>query len=446
MLVAAGRDSPVSPWRPILFRFEGGGDEGAWTDFLSSLSGTPTWIVSDRDKAIVNAVDALWPQAIHYYSHYHLQKNARGALAKDKKLKAKDRRHLNASLDFAFGSLRSYSQLTQDAMAAGATELLGWLRAARSTHRRQLIKQVGYESYPKSAAQAEAYIRGIKAAIYERRHYFTNVDRLNRLLGLIRIKIDGKATADEFARRIRAWVVARGGRVNADWWESMDSWEVRSLDLAIEEAEVRRKGTQAVRQAPLKAARYRRNQAAYDRQRAALGLPPRPRGLPRPIKLHKSVAGLHVSDFPWLMLEWHPTRNAGIDPATVEAGTGKDLWWKCEAGPDHEWQAQVRSRTLRGVRCPFCTGRRIAVSDSFATTHPDIAAEWHPTKNGEKTPEHFTFGSHFEAWWQCPIYKTHLYRARISSRTSMLSGCRKCADLRRRNKKPRRLQESQPAA
>jgi hypothetical protein len=82
---------------------------------------------------------------------------------------------------------------------------------------------------------------------------------------------------------------------------------------------------------------------------------------------------------------------------------------------------------------------------SFQSTHPDIAGEWHPTRNGAKTPLDFTFGSHFEAWWQCPDYKTHVYQARISSRTSMMSGCQKCAGLKRR-KKPRRLSGAKTAA
>lgn len=446
VLVAVGKDRPEQKWRPLLIRFEGGGDEGAWTDFLGSLSGQPEWVVSDRGTAIENGVANVWPQAIHYFSHYHLQKNARDWLAKDKNVKAKDRRTLDSSIDFAFGSLRSYTRLQQEAVAVGAANLDLWLRGTRPLHRKQLIKQIGYPGFPKSAGPTESGIETLKAAIYARRHNFTNVDRLNKLLGLIRRRMEHTDQIERYSSIIRDWLMAHDGRVNADWWEAMDSWTVRSLDLAIEEAEVRRKGIQAVRQAPAKAARYRRNLAAYDQERTALGLPPRPRGLPRPIKLHKSVAGLHVSDFPWLMAEWHPTRNAGIDPATVEAGTGKSLWWKCDAAPDHEWPAQVRSRTLRGVRCPFCTGRRVAVSDSFASTHPDIAVEWHPTRNRDKRPERFTFGSHFEAWWQCPTYKTHVYQARISSRTSMMSGCRKCSDLRRRKKKPRRLRAQRPAA
>lgn len=121
------------------------------------------------------------------------------------------------------------------------------------------------------------------------------------------------------------------------------------------------------------------------------------------------------------------------------------VWWKCHQGPDHEWAAIVRSRTIRGVRCPFCTHRLLAVSESFASTHPDIAVEWHPTRNRDKRPEHFTFGSHFEAWWQCPIYKTHVYQARISSRTSMLSGCRRCGNMKRRKKGPARIAQARAA-
>ncbi|HEY5181421.1 MAG TPA: zinc-ribbon domain-containing protein [Dermatophilaceae bacterium] len=71
---------------------------------------------------------------------------------------------------------------------------------------------------------------------------------------------------------------------------------------------------------------------------------------------------------------------------TPSAGTGNYAWWKCDRGPDHEWQAQVRSRTIRGTTCPFCAHRKVARSDSVAVTHPDVAATWHPTRIGAKTP------------------------------------------------------------
>jgi len=113
------------------------------------------------------------------------------------------------------------------------------------------------------------------------------------------------------------------------------------------------------------------------------------------------------------------------------------VWWKCDRGPDHEWQAQVRSRTIRGVRCPFCTHRRVAISQSIAVTHAEVSAQWHPTKNGDRSPEMFTFGSHHEAWWQCPDYKTHVWQAHIASRTVMLAGCPACARLAGKGSRPK---------
>jgi hypothetical protein len=450
VLVAAGADKPIgdAPMRPLLFRFAGGGDEGAWIEFLRSFDSEPVWVVSDRDKAIENAVAEVWPNAIHYFSHWHLADNAKSALKTDKRLKPKVRAALEARLEPSiFASLRRYDDLTLAAMAAGAQELLAWLRIARPLHRQLAKLRVGRDRYPKSAGAAEAFIRQIKAAIYDRRHGFTNVDRLNKLLGLIRARLAGLDDYDTAARLLQEWLTNRGGRVEADWKATMDSWKVRSLDVAIAEAEERRKSTQITRQAPNRAALYRRYQAEYEARRRELGLPPSPRGIPRPIKAKGSVAGKTVADFPWLVHEWHPTKNAPLTPADVPAGSGDHLWWKCPRAPDHEWEAQVRSRTIRGVRCPFCTHRKLARSESFAETHPDIAAEWHPTRNGLNRPEHYTFGSHHEAWWQCPTYKTHVYQARISSRTSMRSGCQKCGGLKRRKKVPRRLQPGQsPAA
>lgn len=149
------------------------------------------------------------------------------------------------------------------------------------------------------------------------------------------------------------------------------------------------------------------------------------------VRAQGSVAGKTIADFGWLVAEFHETRNGDREPRDFPAGSGELVWWRCFEGPDHEWQAQVRSRAMRGTRCPFCTHRRIARSALLATTHPDVAAQWHPTRNGGKTPADFSFGSHYEAWWQCSRHKSHVWRARISSRTSMLAGCPLCASTKR---------------
>ena len=60
-----------------------------------------------------------------------------------------------------------------------------------------------------------------------------------------------------------------------------------------------------------------------------------------------------------------------------------------------------------------------------STSYPHLVKEWHPTKNGELTPNDFTFGSHKKVWWLCP--KGHSYNSVIKNRTLNKSGCPYCA-------------------
>ena len=39
------------------------------------------------------------------------------------------------------------------------------------------------------------------------------------------------------------------------------------------------------------------------------------------------------------------------------------------------------------------------VNGSLAETHPDLAKEWHPTKNGNITPKMISAGNGKKVWW-----------------------------------------------
>ena len=39
--------------------------------------------------------------------------------------------------------------------------------------------------------------------------------------------------------------------------------------------------------------------------------------------------------------------------------------------------------------------------NDLATTHPQLAKEWHPTKNGDLKPNKIASGTHDSFWWQC---------------------------------------------
>jgi hypothetical protein len=62
---------------------------------------------------------------------------------------------------------------------------------------------------------------------------------------------------------------------------------------------------------------------------------------------------------PKVAAQWHPTGNGVVTPADIQSQTNKKYWWRCEAGPDHEWKASPASRVGRGSGCPSCTHRQL---------------------------------------------------------------------------------------
>jgi hypothetical protein len=48
---------------------------------------------------------------------------------------------------------------------------------------------------------------------------------------------------------------------------------------------------------------------------------------------------------------------------------------------------------------------------------PDIAAHWHPTRNGDQTPDRIVAGSRSKAWWLCPVAPDHEWPTTLDKRT-----------------------------
>ena len=73
---------------------------------------------------------------------------------------------------------------------------------------------------------------------------------------------------------------------------------------------------------------------------------------------------------------------------------------------------------------------------SIVTTHPEIAKQWHPTKNGDLKPENFTSGIGRYIWWRCD--KTckygcvHEWETKLTNRTNSKSGCPFCVSFTER--------------
>jgi hypothetical protein len=55
---------------------------------------------------------------------------------------------------------------------------------------------------------------------------------------------------------------------------------------------------------------------------------------------------------PKISAQWHPTKNGSLTPEKITNKSHTRIWWKCEKGSDHVWQATITNRHLAG--CPYC--------------------------------------------------------------------------------------------
>lgn len=134
----------------------------------------------------------------------------------------------------------------------------------------------------------------------------------------------------------------------------------------------------------------------------------------------RSFAKIH----PELLLYWDYSKNKDINPNTVFFGSEQKIWWVCPSG--HSYQQRISAKSL-GAGCPICTHQIVTEETCLATINPEIAKEWHPTKNGELTPHDVMPYGRKRVWWLCPF--GHEYQAVIYSRHK--SGCPICDSEKR---------------
>lgn len=67
--------------------------------------------------------------------------------------------------------------------------------------------------------------------------------------------------------------------------------------------------------------------------------------------MSNSLADMHLE----LVSEWSEKNE--IKPTEVSVGSHKKVLWKC--GQNHEWEDSVKSRTVNGTGCPYCSHNKV---------------------------------------------------------------------------------------
>jgi len=165
---------------------------------------------------------------------------------------------------------------------------------------------------------------------------------------------------------------------------------------------------------------------SYETQIHLRGKKNKPQGCPYCSGHRVSEQNNLQANYPDIAKEWHPAKNRKLKPDSVTPASHKKVWWLCPKG--HEYDMAVMNRTGKKPQaCPYCSSRRIGTDNNLAVTHPNIAKEWHPTKNGTVTPRDIMSGTNKTVWWLCA--KNHAYQTPPHSRTNKTNptGCPDCA-------------------
>lgn len=127
---------------------------------------------------------------------------------------------------------------------------------------------------------------------------------------------------------------------------------------------------------------------------------------------------------PQLAEEWDFNRNER-GPEEYTKGIYEIVSWVCSLG--HRWEASVLNRAYLGQGCRICANQEVLSGfNDLETKFPEIAREWHPTKN-DRPPSEVGFGTPASYWWLCA--NGHAFRSAVVNRTANGSGCRTCANM-----------------
>jgi len=139
---------------------------------------------------------------------------------------------------------------------------------------------------------------------------------------------------------------------------------------------------------------------------------------------------LNLRNFPKMLKLFDRKRNKELGLTPERLTTKIEVWWKCPAGPDHLWFARFNMHNDE-LRCPYCTWHRVSKTNNLEYLYPELAKEYHPTKNGKLKAKDIPAQRNIKVWWKCAVNQRHIWQASVRNRTMNKSGCPKCWAERR---------------
>ncbi|MBA3261208.1 MAG: transposase [Thermoleophilaceae bacterium] len=188
-----------------------------WSAFLGSLEGEPGRVVCDAHGGMLQAVRQRWPKAELHQCEWHLQHALERLLSKEaRRAPSQELGELRERAEGALAGPNFWRAFVQAAKVTENESLDNWIAVNGPVIEAQFARRPPPSrrpaDMPLTSAALEQLTRPISAALHPRRHALKNRERLNRLLMLIQLHVNGDDNTQAYAKTIRAWLESNGGR------------------------------------------------------------------------------------------------------------------------------------------------------------------------------------------------------------------------------------------
>jgi len=212
-------DAEASGRTPILWRVQAHqrSRAGEWSRFLWSLPGQPEYVVCDQEKGLLTALRQVWPETAVYACSHHLQAQVLEQLRRADLLPTPlaDTVHHRTFIDMT--AYEAFLSELDISLAAGLPvrqqnalhDLDNWVAGRHEA----VVRSIEEFHEPRSTGALESYLRSIKEVLYDRRALFKNLDRLDALLTLCQLRLNGFANDAVWAAQLEQAVEAHLGRL-----------------------------------------------------------------------------------------------------------------------------------------------------------------------------------------------------------------------------------------
>lgn len=178
-----------------------------WEQLLRSLPGEPRLVVCDDDNSIVAAVSKVWPNAFIKWCEHHLREGVRRNMKPygTTTYGSKEMELLND----AFHSPKGWRDFKK---RVGGVAVESWIESYDDVVTRQVAERKRLPQHHSTGALDEDLAK-VREFMEPRAFCYRNAERTNRMLELVRLRLNRCDDPVSFARSIRTQLDRNGGKL-----------------------------------------------------------------------------------------------------------------------------------------------------------------------------------------------------------------------------------------